>query len=105
MPTPVTTKYDINYQIGWAIVTDAFWLNTGQEVKLSSIRDKIRETVLADGYDVRVVNQTDELEDWERRRTRKPFDRPRGMYIFRLVNKPGTEKRVGEMEMSQWPQR
>jgi hypothetical protein len=49
-----------------------------------------------------VKDQTDEMEDWERRRTRKPFNRPKGMFLFRIVDATG-ESGIGQLDMKEWP--
>lgn len=103
-----STNYEINYHIGWAIVTDAFSpYRKGEELRRDSVIDQVRKRMIAAGKygpGVRLVDETDAMEDWERRRTRKEFNRPKGMFLVRIVDKTG-ENGIGQMEMNEWPQR
>lgn len=105
MPTPSSTDYNINLKTGWVIITNAFIY--GKEVKRESLRDGVVNHLKRLGVhnkNVTINDLTDSMEDWERRRTKKPFTRPAGMFIFRITDR-NEEPKIGKKEMNEWPQR
>lgn len=95
--------YDIetNYETMWVIVRNAT-SPIGQELQPGHIRDAVRRRINREGVlnnDEFLINdQTSALESWESRRTRKPFTRPKGMFIFKIVSKTNRGQ-----EMNEWP--
>lgn len=97
---------NINYDTGWVIAMNAI-KGSGNEYNPRTVYDNIRRTLQKEGRwfpneGMSLRDQTKEMEDWERRRTRKPFDRPKGMFIFQILDPTG-EHGVGRGTLNEWP--
>lgn len=92
---------EIDYDSMWVIVRNAT-TPIGQEMRLATIREGVRRRIAREGVlqsdQFTLDDQTKALSDWEVRRTRKPFTRPKGMFIFKIVSSINRGR-----EMSEWP--
>ena len=97
---------DINYKTGVIIVTNAI-NKDGTEHKADSVRHSLRRKLLREGFDLgsaAIFNETDRLVEWIGRATRQKFDKPKGEFVYRLVDSSDPD-RFERVELTQWPQK
>lgn len=96
-------KVSVDYDSGWAIVRDAIWPGSGKEYVAESATRAVQKRFKEDNkFGLRLENQTNALEAWEQRRTRTPFKRPTGEFVFRITD-PSNKNNIGRSEMNEWP--
>jgi hypothetical protein len=101
-------KIDIDYPMGLAIVREAIWYSPAkmnEEFLSESVKVVVRRRLKEDGKDnsTIVINDITGREiEWEERRNRKPFKKPRGMFIFRITDK-SNEQGIGRGDLKEWP--